>query len=343
MRVSVFTTSYPRNPDDFAGRFISDAVDRMRKRGIEIDVVSPGVYNDHGLTFNGAGTVRNVKRRPWIAPVLLISMVRALRRSASGSDLVHAHWLAGGIVAALSGKPFVCTLHGTISGGFLDDFILCRKVPWLVRLVLGRAAAVICVSQALTDAATAAGVKNVHFIPNGVEIPPEPGIEADPPYIFFTGRLTEEKGADVLAKASDGLPLKVCGEGPLRNRLPQTRGFVSRKELTELYAGAAVIAVPSRKEGFGVVCAEAMAWGKPVVAGATGGLLNLIKDGETGILVPPGDAEALRSALCALLEDPDQRQRLGRAARAAAIELCEWDRIIDRTIAVYKSVASRDG
>src|SRR5919199_1108349 len=99
MRVAVFTTSYPRHEDDFAGRFVSDAVERLRARGVEIDVVSPGVYRDYGLTFDGGGIMRSVKRRPWVAPLLAWSMVRTLRRVARRADLVHAHWLAGGVVA----------------------------------------------------------------------------------------------------------------------------------------------------------------------------------------------------------------------------------------------------
>jgi D-inositol-3-phosphate glycosyltransferase len=340
MRVSVFTTSYPRHEDDFAGRFVSDAVKRLRERGVEVDVVAPGRYNDYGLTFNGAGILRNIKRRPWVAPLLFLSMVRSLRTSARRSDLVHAHWLAGGVIALFAGKPFVCTLHGTISGGLLDDFKLCDKAPWLVRLILNRAAAVICVSRALTDAATRAGVRNVHFIPNGVDIPEGPGDECDPPYVFYTGRLAPEKGADVLADAADGLNLVICGNGPLRERLPQTRGFVSREELNDLYAGAAIVVIPSRKEGFGVVCAEAMAWGKPVIVGATGGLLNLVEDGVSGLHVPPGDAGALRAAIDELLADREKRVRLGTAARESITAICSWEGIIDRTIAVYESITA---
>lgn len=340
MRVAVFTTSYPRHPDDFAGRFVSDAVERMRTRGVEVEVVSPGVYSDYGLSFNGGGILRNVRRRPWLAPLLFLSMVRTLRRTARHCDLVHAHWLAGGVIALFAGRPFVCTLHGTISGGLLDDFKMCKRLPRLVRAVLNRAEATICVSQALTDAALRAGVRNVHFIANGVEIPEQAGAEADPPYVFYTGRLAPEKGIDVLVQASEGLNLIVCGDGPLRSVAPMTRGFVSREELLDLYAGAAVVVVPSRKEGFGVVCAEAMAWGKPVVASDTGGLAGLIRDGETGLLVPPGDPIELRGAIDRLLADPGLRERLGAQARVFATDLCGWPRIIDRTIAVYEKAVA---
>ena len=118
-------------------------------RGVAVDVVSPGAYSDFGLAFDGGGIMRNIRRRPWLAPLLFLSMVWALRRAARRADLVHAHWLAGAVVALFAGKPFVVTIHGSISGGFLDDFRLCERHPRLVRLVLSRARVVLCVSGLL--------------------------------------------------------------------------------------------------------------------------------------------------------------------------------------------------
>ena len=338
LRVAVFTTSYPRHADDFAGRFVSDAVDRVRERGVDVDVVAPGVYRDYGLTFDGGGIMRNVKRRPWIAPLLAWSMIRTLRRAAKSADLVHAHWLAGGVVALCARRPFVVTLHGTISGGVLDDFKLLRRFPWLVRPILNRARAVICVSEALTDAARSAGARNVVFIPNGVEIPAEVGEEADPAEVFYTGRLSPEKGIHELVAASAGLNLVVSGDGPLRSIVPKALGFVPHDELGPLYERSAIVAVPSHREGFGVVCAEAMAHGKPVVASAVGGLRGLVDHDETGFLVPPGDPSALRAAIDRLLADRELRRRLGRAARAKITALCGWEAVIERTLAVYDGV-----
>jgi glycosyltransferase involved in cell wall biosynthesis len=342
LKVAVFTTSYPRHEDDFAGRFVSDAVRRFRERGVEVEVVYPGVFHTYGLDYDGGGIVRAVKRRPWVAPLLLGSMVRALRSAARDADLVHAHWLAGGVVALFVGKPFVVTLHGSISGGVLDDFKLLARAPWLARQVLNRAHAVLCDSMALLDAARAAGARNAIFVPNGVEIPEEGGEEADPPEVLFTGRLSPEKGVYELAAASEGLNLVVCGDGPLRHVLPQTRGFVSREELDRRFRSAAVVVVPSRSEGFGVVCAEAMAYGKPVVASAVGGLVGLVRDGETGMLVPPGDPVTLRAAIDRLLADAPLRARLGRAARARIASLCSWERVVDATLEAYRSAVQAD-
>ena len=97
--------------------------------------------------------------------------------------------------------------------------------------------------------------------------------------------------------------------------MPGALGLVPHDELAPLYERAAVVAVPSHREGFGVACAEAMAHGRPVVASAVGGLLDLVVDGETGLLVPPRDVQALRAALERLLGDAGLRRRLGEAGR----------------------------
>ena len=336
LKLAVFTTSYPRDADDFAGRFVSDAVDRLRALGHEVEVVKPGVYRDFGFACDGRGIMSSVRRRPWLAPLLFLSMVRALRRAARGADLVHAHWLPGGLVAACAGRPFVVTLHGSISGGFLDDFRLCERHPRLVRAVLRRASAVICVSEALLESARKAGIANAVFIPNGIAIPETVAEEAQPLEVFYTGRLSPEKGVQDLVRAAEGLNLVVCGDGPLRDLVPQTRGFVPREELERRFEDAAIVVVPSRAEGFGVVCGEAMAHGKPVVACATGGLVNLVRHNETGLLVEPGDVAGLRAAIDLLLDDAELRRRLGAAARQRIVDHYSWESVIARTLDVYE-------
>ena len=306
-----------------------------------MEVVRPGVYRDYGVAYEGGGIVHAIRRRPWIAPLLAVSMIRTLRRAARDADLVHAMWLAGGVIGLFSGKPFVVSLLGSISGGPLDDFALMRRAPRLVRWICHRARATICISQALVDAAQQAGIRNIRFIPIGIEIPETVGEEADPPEVFYTGRLSPEKGVQDLAAAREGLNLIVSGDGPLRHLFPDALGFISRADLEERYRRAAVVVVPSRSEGFGVVCAEAMAHGKAVVAGATGGLLGLVRDGETGLLVEPGDPKALRAAIDRLLADPALRKRLGENARSWITELCSWEKVIHDTIATYENAVVR--
>jgi len=128
----------------------------------------------------------------------------------------------------------------------------------------------------------------------------------------------------------------VAGDGPLRARVPGAVGFVPHDELQQLYARAAIVACPSRREGFGVACLEAMAHGRPVVASSVGGLRDLVVDGETGLLVPPRDPAALRRALEQLLGDADLRRRLGTAGRERARARFSWDAVTDATLAAYR-------
>jgi glycosyltransferase involved in cell wall biosynthesis len=118
--------------------------------------------------------------------------------------------------------------------------------------------------------------------------------------------------------------------------VPKAQGWLPHDELERLYDRVAVVACPSHREGFGVVCAEAMAHGRPVVASDVGGLRDLVVDGETGLLVPPRDVSALRAALDRLLGDASLRRRLGGAARERVRDYCSWERVVDATIAAYE-------
>jgi glycosyltransferase involved in cell wall biosynthesis len=202
--------------------------------------------------------------------------------------------------------------------------------------VLRRARLVICASNALADSARELGAREVRVIPSGVDVPDEVAEEAEPPEVLFAGRLSPEKGILELVEAANGMTLVVAGDGPLRDRVPGALGFVPHHALGSLYERAAVVAVPSHREGFGVVCAEAMAYGRPVVAGAVGGLLDLVADGETGLLVPPRDVPALREALERLIGDPELRRRMGEAARERVRTRFAWPAVTDATLAAYE-------
>ena len=332
MRVGVLTTSYPRYPGDAAGRFVADAVEHVRRRGVDVEVVGPEQFRGYGLTL-GYGVLGNLRRRPWLAlfvPALLAGFVRAARRVEA--DLLHAHWLPAGWVAARTGTPYIVQVWGT-------DVELARRAPQLARSVLRGARLVIAASTALAESARALGAGEVRVIPSGVDLPAEVGAEARPPEVLYAGRLSAEKGIEELVETTAGIPLVVAGDGPLRGRVPGALGFVPHDELQRLYARAAVVACPSRREGFGVTCLEAMAHARPVVATAVGGLRDLVVDGETGLLVEPRDPRALRAAIERLLADPELRQRLGAAGRDRAREQFSWDAVTAATVAAYRMAA----
>lgn len=335
MKVAVLTTSYPRHEGDLAGRFVFDLVRRLRARGIEMDIVA---YQDFGLTGSrGPGLIASLKKRPWLAPPLFASMVRALRRAARDADFVHANWLAGAAVARFAGTPFVVTLHGSGTAGRFSDLGLAERSPGLVRRLLGPARAVICVSPLLAGAMRRVGIENVHEIPYGVEIPDETVSEEEPPKVLFAGRLSPEKRIDVVAAATDGLPRIIAGDGPLRDLLPDALGFVPQDKLFGLYEQAAVVLLTSEREGLPNVVLEAMARGKTVVSTPVGGIPAVIEDGETGLLVPIGDVEATRAAVERALGDTELRRRLGAAARERVREYCSWEHVTERTLEVYEA------
>jgi glycosyltransferase involved in cell wall biosynthesis len=331
MRVAVLTTSYPRYEGDAAGTFVAGGVERLRERGLDVSVVSPTSFRHFGIAY-GDGVVGNLRRQPWrvaLLPAMLASFARAARAAARESDLVHAHWLGAGVVALGCGRPFVLQLWGT-------DVEVARRMRPLARRVLRRARLVICASRALAEAARELGAREVRVIPGGVDVPDHVAEEADPPEVLFVGRLSSEKGILELVEAADGMKLVVAGDGPLRGRVPGALGFVPHHAVGQLYERSAVVAVPSHREGFGVACAEAMAHGRPVVASAVGGLLDLVVDGETGVLVPPHDVYALRGALERLLADRSLRGRLGEAARERVREHFSWSAVTDATLRAYE-------
>jgi glycosyltransferase involved in cell wall biosynthesis len=180
------------------------------------------------------------------------------------------------------------------------------------------------------------------------------------PILLFVGRLVPYKGVDVLLRALEGLPhlaggdatTLLVGDGPLRSVLEtQARtlglsrvrflGGVSDDELTALYHAAEVFVLPSvtRAEAFGVVQLEAMACEVPVVStNLPSGVPWVNQHDKTGLVVPPGDADALRQALADLLSDPARREVLGRQARERVHREFTLTRMAQLTSELYREV-----
>lgn len=336
MRVVVLTTSYPRHEGDVAGAFVRDAVDDLRGQGVEVVVVSPASFRHFGIAY-GDGIVNNLRAAPWRAlalPLFLAAFARAARRAARGADVVHAHWLPCSLPAMATRLPLVLQLWGS-------DVALARRARWPSRLLVRRARAVVCASEALAGEARALGAHDVRVIPSGVGLPDAVTAPAEPPHALYVGRLSEEKGVRELAEAMQGLPLVVVGDGPLGELFPGRVGFVAPAEVGPYLDRASVVVVPSRREGYGLAAREAMAHGRPVVATRVGGLVDAVEDGVTGILVPPGDPAALRAAVERLLGDAELRARLGSAARARAGGLFSRRVAAERTVALYGEAAGQ--
>jgi glycosyltransferase involved in cell wall biosynthesis len=271
-----------------------------------------------------------------LLPLFFVSFARAARRAARGADVVHAHWLPSGIAGLATRMPLVVQLWGS-------DVELAKRLPWLFRPILRRARIVICASNALAADARALGARDVRVIPSGIEVPEALAEPEEPPHVLYVGRLSAEKGVLELAEAALGLPLVVVGDGPLRDVLPQAVGFVPHDELGPYYERASIVVVPSRREGYGVVAREAMAYGRAVVATNVGGLPDAIEDDVSGLLVDPCDAVALRAALERLLGDEALRRRLGARARVAVTDGMSWEASVAATATAYRSVIGQAG
>ncbi len=338
MRAAVLTTSYPRDSDDVSGSFVRDGVEALRAGGIDVRVVSPASFRHFGIAY-GDGIPNNLRRSPWkvlLVPLFLLAFARAARRASRGADVVHAHWLPSVLPALAVRKPVVLQLWGS-------DAVLAARARRLARPLVRRARIVVCASTALAEDARALGARDVRVIPNAVAVPAAVGEPEEPPHVLYVGRLSEEKGVRVLAEASRGMSTVVVGDGPLRSLFPEALGFVAPHEVGPYYEQAAVVVVPSLREGYGMVAREAMAYGRPVVATAVGGLVDAVEDGVTGILVPPGNPAALRDGLERLLADSALRSSLGGAARERA-RLATSPRAFATAVGeVYADAVSRTG
>lgn len=177
---------------------------------------------------------------------------------------------------------------------------------------------------------------------------------ASRPYVLGIGRLVPQKGFDVLidgfAKARiDSHDLVLAGEGPERVSLEARArtlglaerihfiGRVDRTTAVALFKGAAFFVLPSLMEPMGIVNLEAMAAGKAVIASRTGGVPEIVLDGDTGLLVPPGDSEELAKAIARLATNEGLRVALGRAGKERVTQF-SWTRCTEQYRAIYDQV-----
>ncbi|HOJ68105.1 MAG TPA: glycosyltransferase family 4 protein [Candidatus Hydrogenedentes bacterium] len=232
---------------------------------------------------------------------------------------------------------------------WIEEFIVSGawRDAWTstARQGIGRAAGVIVSNSALAQEARAFN-PNVYIIPGGArvhQIPWEPEQDRTSPaspVVFMPGRCDDPaKGLDIFRQAAELLTEKklpadfrCTHPDPFWEGPPvRSMGWLTPEETLRACATSSVIVVPSVwHEPFGLVAVEAMATGRPVVASRTGGLADIIVDGETGILVSPGDPEALADAIAKLLSEPETRARMGAAGRLRAEQHYDWDVIINR-------------
>jgi glycosyltransferase involved in cell wall biosynthesis len=361
VRVVFLTHNYPRDPGDLAGAFLATLARALVARGVEVRVVAPsdrgrgGDGTEQGIvvrrvryaspereTLAYGGLTRSLARGP-AGLTGLVALRRALRRAAAeemadGADLIHAHWWIPAGLAVPRGAPFVLTSHGS------DAALLprSRAARFLARPVYARARVVTAVSREL--AGWIGTSMHRHVGPDHVH--PMPVDAADFPWstggggLVVVARLTRQKRVHLaveavacLAAIGVELRLTVVGDGPERaalERLAEERGVahlvrfagrVAPHEVPSFLAAADLMLFPAQGEGLGLVAAEALMAGVPVVAcWDGGGVLDVVPEQGAGRRALPS-GEALADAALDLLHAPDRAAAVRADGERLRIEL----------------------
>ena len=311
---------------------------------------------------------------PRYAPALeTLSIALAMARDPVDADVAHAHtWyadMAGLWIRTVHRIPLCVTLHSMeplrpwkadqLGSGYLLS-------SWIEKTSVEAADRVIAVSRQMREDILAhfrVAPERVIVIHNGIDPNQFRRTEARDvlarrgvrePYVLFVGRITDQKGIFHLLEAAPKLPpgvqVVLCASAPdtpeiearLKRALPGHPNvvwigeMVPVEEVVQLYSHAAVFVCPSVYEPFGLINLEAMACETPVVASAVGGILEVVEDGKTGVLVEPGRPDALVAPVRALLEDPARGRAMGRAGRRRVEAHFSWVSVATRTREVYQ-------
>ncbi len=281
-------------------------------------------FQDTGLTLG--------ERRPGRPSTAAFSR---LIQAARAADVVHTHLFAGnlwgGLAARLAGRPQVAHEHNVDR----DE----SRATGAVRRHFGTwPALTVAVSEA---AARHSFGHDIVVVENGVDLRRFSAPWTGGSGLLAIGRREPQKGFDVLLDALPaGVHLRIAGLGPYAPVHPQVEWLGLRDDVPDLLRTADVLVVPSRWEGFGLAALEGMAAGTPVIASSVDGLRELV--GSAGVLVPPGDAAALRGALTRMLESADLRADLSRRGRARA-QLYDLSRTYDGWERAYARALATGG
>jgi glycogen(starch) synthase len=330
-----------------------------------------------GMPEGLARPVQNTLAR-WMPP--LHGLSEALERWASQVDLIHSDdssWdgllVAAARAARLHQKPLVVLPLMHLGSDWVRAHYQMAHQVALYR----DAAAVLALSSLEADAYAQLGVpqERLHTLGMGIELDPAAAATAadaaefrrqhalSGPVVAFLGANTYDKGASALATAVVrlnlvGLAVDLVCAGPqsaalaafiqqqsldvrmvAENRV-HILGIVDELTKQRLLAACDLLALPSQVDTFGIVFLEAWAQGKPVIGARAGGIPDLVQDGETGLLVPFGDVDALVAAIRRLLEEPGLAARLGAAGRQQVLQRYTWDQTYADLLKVYDTVLS---
>jgi alpha-maltose-1-phosphate synthase len=357
----------------------------------EVEVRCFGADRDGALAFRPWELLDDANQALQVMSVDLAMAAELDGASLVHSHTWYANF-AGHVARLLHGLPHVMTTHSLepsrpwkeeqLGGGY-------RLSSFCERTAIESADAVIAVSKAMREDVLAAYPSldpgRLHVILNGIDTEqyrPDPGtdvverygVRADQPLVVFVGRITRQKGIVHLAEAALSIDpraqLVLAAGAPdtpeiareMEARVERARNergnvvwieqMLAKEEVIQLLSHATCFVCPSIYEPLGIVNLEAMACGAAVVATATGGIPEVVVDGETGLLVPfePGDpvtrepadpaafAWEIAERVNTLVADPDLAARMGEAGRRRAVEHFSWRRIAEQTLDLYRTL-----
>lgn len=370
MRIALFTETFLPKIDGIVTR-LKHTVEHLQRNGDQVLVFSP----DGGIKEYKGAKIYGVSGIPLpLYPELKLAIPRPPLRKAIEKfkpDLIHvvnpAVLGVGGIYYAKTmGIPLVASYH-THLPQYLSHYGLAslEGLLWeLLKLAHNQAELNLCTSNAMVQELSSHGIERVDLWQRGVDTEMfQPYLASqqmrsrlsdgnpDKPLLLYVGRVSAEKQIDQIKPVLEAIPdahLAIVGDGPHRTALEahfagtQTHfvGYLQGLELASAFASADAFIFPSRTETLGLVLLEAMAAGCPVVAAASGGILDIVTDGVNGYLFDPQEAQGAVTATQRLLSATDEREKLRQNARLEA-EKWGWSAATQQLHRYYQQVLAK--
>ena len=289
-------------------------------------------------------------------------VLRRLKQKIKGfePDIVHAHYASSyGLFGALSGfHPYIVSVWGSDVYDFPNSNWLSGKI---LKYALKKADYTLSTSHVMAEETHKYTRKEIEVTPFGVDTELFKPMNIPKSEEFVIGNvktLRPKYGIDVLIRAvalvikhnpEKKIRLEIYGDGPQKEELfqltkslgitdkVQFKGFVQNEKLPEIYNSVSVSVSVSvlNSESFGVVAVEAMACECPVITSDADGFTEVVKDGETGLIVPKRDVEATANAIQQFIDRPKLREQMGKKGRERVLELYDWKKNVDTMVEIY--------
>ena len=373
MRIVMTSDYYAPHVGGGVERVVEEVARRLVSRGHSVRVLT---FNPNGCppveTIAGVEIVRlpAINLQPILGVPAAMNGTLRIRKYLEDADVIHINnlffILSALTIAARSDAPIVTTMHlGSLARlPGLTGSLARLYERTMGRLILDRSHTVSAVSPAVARHAAELGFRgHVELVPNAVDVerfrpPPEvTGPNGHAPSVLFLGRFSRNKGPQFLLDAMPHILSQVpsatfrfVGNGPMRDHIERRiremrlngharlQGHVA--DVVPVLQSADVVVRPSLTEGMPLAVMEAMACGRTIVASRVAGTEDVIRDGDTGILVEPGSVRSLREGVVRVLADHDRAIRIGRRAREWAEQQMSWDSIAQQYLGLYEEAAS---